>query len=701
MSHHHFSRVLLLLISITLFGSATPAADGDFDLTFNFVGFRFFDCGPGELLKDIAVQPDGKIVSLTAINDGTTGYKFALYRLNRDGSTDNSFGSSGLLIPQFPAEALQRYPHAIAVQPDGRILAAGRYVDAAGENMLLIRLNANGTWDSSFGTSGRVVLDFSGAFDEARALSIQPDGKIVIAGISIGPTGDEFAVARYNSDGTPDTSFDSDGRVVTVQIGVNQVNAVAIQPDGKIVAGGTTGANQASIVRYNANGSLDPSFSGDGIVSLTFGTASEINSLRIQWDGKIVLGGFIDEGSGRDFLLVRLNSDGSLDPSFGTGGKVVTPIGPAENEAAKIALQPDGKIVAAGFASNGSNIDYAVARYNPNGTLDASQLFGSETSLFGSGGIVTSSFGQSDYGASVAIQPDGAILVGGYNTSSVIARYSSVRPKLFDYDGDGKSDISIFRPSNGQWWLNRSTAGTIAHTFGNSTDRIVPADYTGDGKTDVAIYRPGSGEWFILRSEDYSFYSFPFGVSTDRAAPADYDGDGKADAAVFRASNGTWYIQRSSGGTTIQGFGTSGDFPVPADYDGDGKADIAIFRPSLGQWWLMRSTAGTIAATFGISGDKPVQGDYTGDGKADIAFFRTVTGEWFVLRSENSTFYSFPFGINGDAPAPADYDGDGRFDAAVFRSNDTNWYISRSTQGLLIQQFGALGDRPTPMAFVP
>ncbi len=273
----------------------------------------------------------------------------------------------------------------------------------------------------------------------------------------------------------------------------------------------------------------------------------------------------------------------------------------------------------------------------------------------------------------------------------------------FDFDGDGKTDIGIFRPSPGEWWLSRSSTNqTIAAQFGNSTDKIASGDFTGDGKTDIAIFRPSTGFWFILRSEDGSFFSFPFGALGDIPAPADYDGDGKTDPAVFRPSNATWYISQSGGaGTAIVQFGTLNDVPVVADYDGDGKSDIAIFRPSVGEWWIRRSTAGTIAFQFGNSADKPVQGDYTGDGKADVVIFRPSNGFWFVLRSEDNSFFSFPFGSSGDLPAPGDYDGDGKFDSAVFRPSNSTWYINRTTAGTAIINFGATGDKPLPNAFVP
>lgn len=310
--------------------------------------------------------------------------------------------------------------------------------------------------------------------------------------------------------------------------------------------------------------------------------------------------------------------------------------------------------------------------------------------------------GQTFYGRWYVTDPGAAngFSVSRLFTFTVFGTATATPSVLFDFDADGKSDLSIFRPSNGQWWLNRSNAGVAAFTFGNSADVIAPADFTGDGKTDVTIFRPSAGEWFILRSEDYSFFSFPFGTAGDIPSPGDFDGDGKADAAVFRPSNSTWYIQRSSdAGTTIQQFGTAGDIPQVGDYDGDGKSDMAIFRPSNGQWWLNRSAAGVIAATFGSSTDRPTARDFTGDGKTDIAIFRPSSGEWFILRSEDYSYYSTQFGVSTDIPASGDFDGDGKADPAVFRPSSGTWYVDRSTQGLLIQTFGSPGDNPVPAAY--
>ncbi len=273
----------------------------------------------------------------------------------------------------------------------------------------------------------------------------------------------------------------------------------------------------------------------------------------------------------------------------------------------------------------------------------------------------------------------------------------------FDFDGDNKTDISIFRPGPGQWWYLRSSNGSnAAVTFGASTDKIVPADYTGDQKADFAVWRPSTGQWFILRSEDFSFFAFPLGLSTDVPVPADFDGDGKADASVYRPSTNTWFINKTTGGTDIIGFGASGDIPVVGNYDGDTKADIAIFRPSVGQWWIRRSSDSVVNVyAFGTSTDKLVQGDYTGDGKTDVAYWRPSTGAWFILRSEDLSFFSFPFGISTDTPVAGDYDGDGKFDAGVYRSSTNTWFLQRSTAGIQITTFGTSGDIPTPNAYVP
>jgi subtilisin-like proprotein convertase family protein len=294
------------------------------------------------------------------------------------------------------------------------------------------------------------------------------------------------------------------------------------------------------------------------------------------------------------------------------------------------------------------------------------------------------------------------------NGTSQTCSTNPTRKPIADFDGDNKTDLSIFRPSLGQWWYQKSSDNMVtALTFGTSTDRITPGDYDGDGKADVAFWRPATGEWFVLRSSNLTFFAAPFGMNGDTPAPGDFDGDGKFDLTVFRPSNTTWFTLRSSdNGVTTTPFGLSTDAPQPSDYDGDGKADVAIFRPMGGsgnaEWWLLRSSNGSVFATpFGSSTDKPIPGDYTGDGKCDIAFWRPATSNWFILRSEDLSFFAAPWGSAGDVPVPGDYDGDSKYDLAVFRPTNSTWFVLRSSGGNTAQAFGTTGDRPVPNAYVP
>ncbi len=276
-----------------------------------------------------------------------------------------------------------------------------------------------------------------------------------------------------------------------------------------------------------------------------------------------------------------------------------------------------------------------------------------------------------------------------------------------DFDGDGKSDISVFRPSEGNWYLNRSTAGFGVVKWGISTDKIVPGDYDGDGKTDFAVFRKGENStWYIFNSASNTVRAELWGASNleqpilfDTLVQGDYDGDGKTDLAVWRITDNLseparFLIKQSStnSGITTQ-WGSFGDRPVPADFDGDLKTDLAIYRG--GTWWIFNSANNVIRTEqFGLSNDKLIPADYDGDGKDDLAVFRSSNATWYI-----KDVATVQFGASFDVPVPADYDGDERTDIAIYRNG--TWWINRSTAGLQVTNFGLNNDIPIPSGYLP
>ncbi|HEY0459351.1 MAG TPA: PQQ-dependent sugar dehydrogenase [Pyrinomonadaceae bacterium] len=273
-----------------------------------------------------------------------------------------------------------------------------------------------------------------------------------------------------------------------------------------------------------------------------------------------------------------------------------------------------------------------------------------------------------------------------------------------DFDGDFKTDLSVFRPAEGVWYINHSSNNTYrVQGFGLNGDIPTPEDYDGDNITDIGVFRPSNGTWYHFLSSNNTVGIIQFGASGDIPAQGDYDGDAKADFAVFRPTTGTWYrYQTSNAAIVVEQFGLDGDIPTSADWDGDGKTDVSVWRPSNGTWYRLNSTnrSFTSVVHFGANGDVPAPGDYDGDGLADFAVYRN--GTWYIRQSSNPNAQITTWGLAGDIPVVGDYDGDGRDDIGVFRPSDGVWYVIRSSNSsFLFTKFGLNGDLPAPSYDAP
>jgi len=397
----------------------TVAAAGDLDASFGANGKVTTSFGRDkDAAYAVALQGDGKILAAGAAYNGA-GYHFAVARYASNGALDAAFGAGGKVTTPFgPADTWNR-ASAIAAQGDGKIVAAGVAAIHMGESgyvnhFAVVRYQSNGSLDPSFDGDGRATILLGCGEASASAVALQADGKIVVAGGTFCSSYD-FAVARFHSDGSLDPAFGAGG-VATTHFGRNEVaSSLALQGDGKIVVAGSSYSGAASdfaLARYNANGSLDASFGAGGKATTDFsGGADYANAVALQSNGKIVVAGSGAIGGNRDFVLARYNTNGSLDTGFGVGGKVITPVRSGHDDGNALVIQPDGKIIVSGSSENSSGRrDYALVRYNSDGSLDAG---------FGVGGKVTTDFhGYGDYSTALALQSDGKLAAAGVTAMS-------------------------------------------------------------------------------------------------------------------------------------------------------------------------------------------------------------------------------------------------------------------------------------------
>lgn len=430
-------------LALLLTAAVALAAGGDLDASFGNGGRvtrNPLDNGVGGDGRAVLVQKDGKILvagNLVFANGGGSGATLGVWRFLSNGDLDQTFGDLGVAF--LPLED-DGSVDAMALQPNGAVVIAGRAKVGSVYQVIVARFTAGGLPDPDF-SGGSVIFGFSPfRHAAARGVAVQADGKIVVAGSTEGTSGLDFGLARLTPGGLLDSSFDFDGRVVTDFRGASfdMANAVALQADGKIVAAGFTlggattaarqerpaggpGPDDVAVARYLPNGRLDPAFDGDGRLTTDFSGEDHANSVALQKDGRIVVAGYSSIADHPSFALARYLRNGRLDRTFGGDGRVTNNFSTFA-VAYALAVQQDGRIVAAGQAIGGTDLDFGLARYLKNGRLDPT---------FGAGdfpprGQVETDFGSVDRALAVALQRDGRIVAAGTSgaiDTLAVARY--------------------------------------------------------------------------------------------------------------------------------------------------------------------------------------------------------------------------------------------------------------------------------------
>ncbi len=560
-----------MVFALLLFGAVSASGSsnhGALDPTFTGFHGRFAkSVGPGsDVLRGVAFMPDGTIVAAGSSANGSND-DIALVRVLPGGSLDPTFGSGGIVTT--PIGSGDDRAEALVVQKDKKIVVAGTSFNGSDEDFALVRYDPNGSLDPTFGTGGKVVTPIGSGDDRADALVVQSDGKLVAAGHSEGfGSNDDFALVRYNVNGSLDTSFATGGKVTTpIGSGSDQAYSLGLQKDGGIVAAGlsSNGSNDDfAVARYLPSGSPDPNFGTGGNVTTSIGSGDDqVRGLAIQKDAKIVVAGSSSNGSNNDFALARYNPNGSLDTSFGGGGEVTTPIGTSHDDAYAIVLQSDGKLVVAGDSA-GSPYDFALARYTKNGSLD---------SAFGTGGTITTSIGSDDdHADALALQEKKgrvtALVAAGSTSGSSNEDFALAR-----YKANGALD-STFTSRPGRLTMpigfgddrvnavalqKNSKFAAAGSTSNGANDDFVVASYLSDGSPDTTFGTAG-------------VVTTSIGSGDDRAYAMVVQPDGKLVAAgsTSNGSNDDIAVARYNvNGSPDTSFGTGGQVTTPIGSDTD------------------------------------------------------------------------------------------------------------------------------------
>lgn len=585
-SHYSTSMKLqnLLLSLLILTANLGSAAPGQLDPSFGIGGMVITNVAGSsntDRARDAAVTTTGKIlVAGGAQISGNSDESIALVCYNADGTLDTSFNGTGMVFTTFGGTSATAL--AITLQSDGRVILVG----SKGADAIVLRYLANGTLDSSFNTTGYAVTSMGTGSDAWHAVTVASDGSIIVAGFATNGTDQDFAIARFTASGGLDPSFDADG-VTTLSFATGAGDIaydIAIQADGRIVAGGSTSLNtdKFGVVRLLSTGALDSTFDGDGMKSFRLSTVpGDVGlgqALVLQPDHKIVMAGVDSSSSGNNFGLIRLLSDGSLDPGFGTAGKVSTDMGTPNDRAVSMCIQSDGKLVVGGSVRdliNGAPYsDFALACYMPDGSLD--------TTFDGTGKVIFSPT-VNDIPEKVLVQPDGEILLVGTssaqsNSNFTVMRYLADRPEIVVEQPAGfplvagASSVGMAVVSNTSKTFTIRNTGTANLTGLAVSLQGANAGYFSLGSLGASTLAPGASTTFTATVPPPQSTPVGFQSATMRIVSND------ADESPFDVTLNRSYIVRKSWRDTWFGsINDADDSADLADPDHDGVRNVMEF----------------------------------------------------------------------------------------------------------------------------
>lgn len=501
---------ICIFCSILAFTKTIHTQSGLLDASFDADGLVITSNGlNNESANSCIIQADGKIV-VGGFSASGPSADFIVARFNADGSLDNSFDADGLQV--IDINGMDDRGTSIAIQFDNKILQAGYSENGSNMDFAVVRYNINGSLDTTFSSDGKILIPVGVNDDFATSIKIQSDNKIIVAGYSLFGFNNDFSAIRLNTDGILDTTFGNNGIMIT-PIGSSQdlCHFLTIQSDDKIVLSGSAdnGSNfDVAIARFNTDGSPDNSFDADGKVITDLSNGNEEGySTIIQQDGKIIIGGYRGNVSNPDFFIIRYNSNGTIDSSFGTNGFTTSAIGSATDKITSIAQQPDGKVLATGYSFNGIDLDFSLARYTMSGLLDTT---------FNSIGYLMTDFGAGgDLAYAVAVQSDFKIVVAGLayngaNNDLGVARYlSDLHIGLLDFSTPNLHPLIYPNPLDCNSILkyslstNETISITICDTYGNIVSKIIDNEYQPSGEYSIKLNQMNScktGVYYITLS---------------------------------------------------------------------------------------------------------------------------------------------------------------------------------------------------------